>query len=310
MTTRIVIVLTVVSLWGKGDVGAQDPWTAEERSKGYVVFEHSTMQNLAQDYVPEPHAVAQHVSCSMAQNEYESIQLGVHSLASDLTSLQMRVETDLNVTIYHRIDPEIKEQLGTFSPKEGELSSWTPSELHLQRGNTFAQLPVGESVNFWLTFHADSDTIEGVYPGKIRIQPANQPETVLDLSIRVRPFKLQPPLISFGAWMREDMLPKRFGGVATSNQTVLAIYRDMAEHGHNSCWFHPVGSFAHLPPRNNHWLDKLMPLAEAADLLDPHVPSLMVGAIGGDSGKDGDGGPVQRQSWRHCRWRWRHCWCH
>lgn len=282
MTTRIVMVLTVVSFWGEGDVHAQDPWTAEERSKGYLVFEHSTMQNLAQDYVPEPHAVVQHVSCSMAQNEYESIQLGVHSLVSDLTSLQVRVETDLNVTIYHRIDPDIKEQLGAFDPKEGEISSWTPSELHLQQGNEFAQLPVGESVNFWLTFYADSDTIEGVYRGKIHVQPANQPETVLDLSILVRPFKLQPPRISFGAWMREDMLPKRFGGVATSNQTILAIYRDMAEHGHNSCWFHPVGSFAHLPPRNNHWLDKLMPLAQAADLLDPHVPSLMVGAISGD----------------------------
>jgi HEAT repeat protein len=254
------------------------------RRMGYVVFEHSPMVTLQPRHVPEPERIVDTISCVLAQEEYESIQLGVHALAAGIKDIEVTVESDLRVTTYHRISAADKEKLAVLSvpPDHDEVGRWIGSSVHLQRGNVYEALDSGDSVNFWLTFHADKETEPGVHQGKIRIKPAGRPETVLDLNVTVRPFELQPPRAAFGIWFREDMLPKRLGGLATPRDTVLAIYQDMAVHGHNSSIFYPGGDFGVLPPENSHSLDKLIPLAHQAGLLDPNIPSLIIGGIPGD----------------------------
>ena len=248
---------------------------------GYVIFEYSTLQTLSALHVPTADDVAKKISCTLARDEYESVQLGVHALVEDIRDIEVKVESDLKVTIYHRIKPALKEELRLMnvnSAGEGGIASWVQSAVHLQRGSVFPQLSKGKSVNFWLTFRADDDTREGLYRGQVRIKPAGRPETVLALEVNVRPFKLDRPRAAFGIWMREDMLPKHIGGLAAPSETVLAIYRDMAEHGHNTTWFYPAGNFGQLPPGGNHAFGKLIPLAQQAGLLDPDVPAVLLGS--------------------------------
>ena len=192
------------------------------------------------------------------------------------------MECDLQATIYHRVLPDIKAQLVELYEQGDGIARWMPSQVHLQRGDVFPALAAGQSVNFWITFHADSKTRPGIHPGLIRITPADQAATKLPLEIRVRDFQLQRPRAAFGMFFREDMLPRRFGGLDTPHKLVLAMYRDMAEHGHNAGWFYPAATFANLPPTNSPALEKLLPLAQAAGLLDPAIPSMICGGIPGD----------------------------
>ena len=260
---------------GQENLDAARKWTQGDRDKGYVVFNYSTLKNLPHSQIPSPGNVLQMVSCVLARDEYESVQIGVYAVDENMKDIQLKVESDLKVTVYHRIQPAIKNQLGALYEEGNGIARWMQSEVHLQRGDVFDELPAGQSVNFWLTFRADIETQAGLHRGKIRIKPAGMPETVLELEVTVRSFELDRPRAVFGIWMREDMLPKHIGGVSAPRETVLAIYKDMAEHGHNSSWFYPAGSFDPLPPKNNHAFDKLIPLAQQAGLLDPDVPSLL-----------------------------------
>lgn len=271
---------------GIAAVSVRAEWTPADHQNGYVVFAYTTMANLAPTHVPETDAVAKTMACTLAPGEYESLQFGVHAIADGIQNVSVQVECDLPVTIYHRISPAIKEQLAFRPADAGEVQGWLLSEIHLQRGNVFTTLPKGESVNFWLTFRAETDAAAGLHRGKIRIQPAGKSETVIDLAVTVRRFKLERPRASFCMWFREDMLPKRLGGIGASKETVLGIYRDMAAHGQNACVFYPATSFHPLPPRNNHVLDKLLPLAMEAELLDANVMSLIVGSIASDNSLD------------------------
>ena len=287
LTKTVLVAWLAGCLWAASTHGNQtaraaERWTAQEQAAGYVVFAHNTQENLPRLHMPERRQIGKPLTCSLARDEYESIQFGVHAIAADVTAVEVQVESDLDVEIYRRIDPEMKEALAVAAAHDDGILRWVPSEIHLQRSDLFAELPAGDTVNFWLTFRADIDARAGRHRGKVRIRAAGRPETVLDLVITVRPFELQRPRISFGAWMREDMLPKRLGSLDTPEETVLEIYRDMAAHGHNSNWFYPVGVFDPLPPERNHWLHKLMPLAEQAGLMDPLVPSQMAGGGFGD----------------------------
>ena len=263
--------------------GAGAEWSPLEEQDGYVVFNHSNLVNLPATHVPAPEAIAKSLACTLAPDEYESIQFGVHAITDGIEKVKVQVECDLPVTVYHRISPAIKEYF-EFQPGDAaEIRGWLPSEIHLQRGNVFAALPNGNTVNFWLTFRAAADSKPGLHRGKVRIQPAGKPATEIALAVTVRPFALQRPRSSFGMWFREDMLPKRFGGMGVANETVLGIYRDMAAHGQNACVFYPASDFHPLPPRRNHVLHKLLPLAMEAELLDPNVMSLMLGNIAPDN---------------------------
>ena len=114
--------------------GVHGEWTQAELDAGCVVFQYSPMKNLSPAFVPSREIVAEKLSCVLARNEYESIQFGVHALTDDIEAIEVAVESDLDVTIYHRIEPAIKEQLEAASPEAGEVRGWLLGEIHLQRG--------------------------------------------------------------------------------------------------------------------------------------------------------------------------------
>ncbi len=279
MSVYVVFVIVLASGIGyaqAGDPPAAPQWGEADLEKGYVVFEHPTMKNLPRIHVPPPEAIVDTVSCALARGEYEPIQIGVHALAGGLTNIRVTVVSALEVTVYHRIDEGLKQQLA--SDPDTNVISWLSSATYLQRGEVVGELDGGDTVNFWLLFRADSETSPGVHQGKIRIEPDGRAATELDLAVRVRPFELAAPRAVFGMWFREDMLPERFGSWEIEDQDALAIYRDMAAHGQNSVTFYHAGSYAQLPPQGSRMVDKSLPLAVEAGLVSPEIPVVAVQA--------------------------------
>ena len=255
-----------------GEAPALPQWTAAESQRGYVVFACNPMEKVAASYVPDRNAVVEDVSCTLARDEYESVQIGVCALADDLKDIRLTVESDLDVTVYHRIDPDVKQEL---AGSEMSWISWMDSAVYLERANAVKELPKGQSVNFWLTFHAGPEAPDGLHTGKVRIKPAGKPVTVIDLKVRVRPFRLPVPRAAFGMYYREDMLPERFGRWSIADQVELAIYRDMTAHGQNSVSFFMAGDFSELPPKGSRLL-KCLGLAREAGLIHADVPCVLV----------------------------------
>ena len=249
--------------------------TCAEDNKGYVVFEHTTLGNFSPTHNPQPEAIVETVSCTLARGEYEPIQIGVQAVAGGLKDIRVTVKSDLKVKVYHRIDPDMQQQLST-EPETVVLME-VPGEIYLQRGDVVHELEAGHSVNFWLLIHAGPKTSPGMHQGKIVIQPAGQAATELDLKVQVRPFSLAAPRAVFGAYYREDFLPTRFGVWDLEDDLALEIYRDMAAHGQNSVTFYHAGDFrSQIPPVNSHMVDKSLPLAQEAGLARPDIPCVAV----------------------------------
>jgi len=81
-------------------------WTKAELDKGYVIFRHSTLENLPSAYVPTRKAITDKISCALAQGEYKSVQIGVHSLTGGLQNVRLELESDLEArTSGARIGP-------------------------------------------------------------------------------------------------------------------------------------------------------------------------------------------------------------
>ena len=249
-------------------------WTAAELASGYVVFRHNILESLPAAYVPVREALVDSVSCALARGEYEALQIGVHALADGgLSDVRVRVESDLPVAVYHRINSELKQQV---AQSEATWFSWTPAALYLEKGDTVVSLPQGESVNFWFTFYAAPEAAAGMHAGTIEITPAGRPPTVLNLEVQVRPYVLPAARVPFGMYHREDFFPSRFGGFGMADSTALAIYRDMAAHGQNSVTFYGGGDYRTLPPTADRAVHKSIDLAKQAGLVHAGVPCLML----------------------------------
>ena len=110
--------------------GAPTGWAKPDLDRGYVVFNYSTLKNLSPAHVPAPDKAAEKASCALPGNEYESVQFGVHALAEGIKDIQVTVESDIEVILYHRISPRVKEQLAAAPAEMDEILGWVPSEIH------------------------------------------------------------------------------------------------------------------------------------------------------------------------------------
>jgi len=245
-------------------------WTQEEIEKGYVVFEHSTLEGLPPAYVPARGAISSRVRCALARGQYEAVEIGVHALADGLTNIRVTVVSDLDAEVHHRITPATMQQL----IDDGELGAWYEPAWYLQKGNLVESLAKDRSVNFRLTFHAETGTAAGTHEGKICIEAADRPVTEIPLTVQVRAFELALSRIPFGMWYEPSRLPKRLGSWGISDETALRVFRDMAAHGQNSVSLVQAGDFSQLPPRSRLLNDAT--LALRAGLIRGDIPCFIV----------------------------------
>ena len=258
------------------DLSEAPQWTAAEIDKGYVVFEHNTLERMPSDFVPARKAITDKLSCALARGEYQSVQFGVHALGDGLKNIRVTVTSDLAVTAYRRRAEYTVPTAPKATAADLDKRIAAPSEcMYLQRGNAVDRLPAGVSVNFWLTIHADADTSPGIHRGKILIEADGKPATDLELAVDVRPFELAEARIPFGMYYARGMY---HGG---NDAPHSFIYRDMAAHGQNSVTFYVERDFggidfSQVPPKNASRMADHLAMAREAGLVRRNMPCIIL----------------------------------
>ena len=237
------------------------------RPSGYIVFPLTTQARFFRDSKPASQTPPTMVSCNMAGNEFESIQIGVHAATGELTNIRLRLESDLESIIYRRMEPDFDLKW----PNRFTHHEPMPPESLLLQSDTIEKIARGESANFWLTFHAGPKTTPGLHAGRIRIQPEGDSETVIELQVQVRPFILHRPRISYGLYHCHYGYPD----FAMQPEQLEKVFQGMADHGETACAFYWGEDFSVIPPKSS--LTKvMMPLAEKVGLIHPDIPCLVL----------------------------------
>ncbi len=242
-------------------LGASNETRAQSRRhKAYVVFSHHTVERLPPSHVPAPDSIVEKVSCRLARSEYESLQLGIHATAGDLKNIRLAVTTDLDVRVYHGAQTKPAPETGVV---------WEGPDIVLVRDRTVETLAGGESINFWLTFHAGPQTPAGVHKGRIRIDVEGQAATELDLEVRVRPFQLHRPRIAYGLYFPYRDWPEH----TRTDEQLIAVYRYLAEQGMNSTTFYDWTAWFDVSPDQRRVI-RCLKLAKQAGLAHRDIPCL------------------------------------
>lgn len=222
-----------------------EQWPDGVVDKGYVVFSTSILQSVGGDHVPTRSELIRDIRCTMARDEFETFQVGVHAAAADLRNIRVAVRTDLGVTVYCR----------TAGSRSG-----------LAAGDRLDALGKDRSARFWVTLQAPADLPErpdGEHVGSIRITVQDRPATDIPLVVSVRPFVLPRARISFGMWSGRNVARHIFDAVEAAGSDyehpapdgfriprfITACYADMRDHGHTSAslpgichWYRPDGT--------------------------------------------------------------------
>lgn len=253
-------------------VPAAPLWPAPAREKGYVVFQHSTLQILSDDHIPLPEAIVDKVSVELAQGEHESVFFGVHNFSRRSDEGVERTHSDALIDVW--AEPTIDLDVKVY---------YRNMELHqLVYGNVIGRIDVGQTIGFWFTFKATHNTPTGTHVGKIIFVPANGPPTELELQVLVRPFVLHRARAAFAAYFTQSDdkyvgYRRRF---AEDEVWRKAIYSNMAEYGMTSVDFsardgvyNDTGEL--LPKSTRAAFDRELDLTITCGLVDLHTPVVM-----------------------------------
>lgn len=133
----------------------------------------------------------------------------------------LRDVTDTGETVYVPIS----------TPKSDNLVNIRPKDAKRLLPVT---IPAGTSRQFWLTIHVPADAKPGNYKGTIKLRAKNVELPVLNLSVRVLPFKLVPTRGIIGIWYRGKLTVDGKGSIGSewkSPQQYLADMETLKAHG-------------------------------------------------------------------------------
>jgi hypothetical protein len=95
-------------------------------------------------------------------------------------------------------DPAGKEEYICISDRDSsKLKDIRPQDAKTLQP---VDLEAGSNKQFWLTVHVPADAAPGDYQGKILLSAADAPASSLNLTLRVLPFDLEKPALSFGIY--------------------------------------------------------------------------------------------------------------
>ena len=102
-------------------------------------------------------------------------------------------------------------------------------------------IPAGTAQQFWVTVRVPADAEAGVYTGTLTLEPGDAPAMDMPLSIRVLPFELADPALTYSIYYRGQLAADPEGSIGAnrkSAQQYLAEMRDLKAHGvtHPTCY--------------------------------------------------------------------------
>lgn len=277
----VAIGFLLAILPGMGCLGAPAPGDLDPAAAaggraetGYTVFRHSTLALLTPDIVPAAAGADSAVACAVTLGEYKSVQLGIRAVAGDLAAVRLEVDSDLEVRVYRRIDGKVRQLL---LEQPNPVPAWIHNAC-LDESSEIAAVAADTTALFWITLHAPAAATPGVHRGRIRVRPANRPETDLALNVTVRPFALARARIAYAPFFYVNWGHGALPAFAQTDAWIEALFRDMAEHSHTSVIGLGYGvpgarmDFATIPPASNRTFSMLLPVARKTGLTSPDIP--------------------------------------
>ena len=172
-------------------------WTPAEKARGYVVYSDSYLNSFWPKQKPTRQEIAGKVSCRLARDEYEPIQIGVYGVGNERPIEKVTITVDIDLPHEVRVLGFRDRQPNATDLKDlGAVD--VPHVLKL--GAAIETIAPGHTGTFWITFHADSDAKGGEHAGAIRLTVEGKPATEIPLTVDVLPFALPRPDIAFGMY--------------------------------------------------------------------------------------------------------------
>jgi hypothetical protein len=204
------------------------------------------------DYVPLTAETAVPFTAEMARNEYEPLQVGIYVPSSQgrLSKIKISVTIDIPYEVGHLIYVPTPDWLDAWDTDwEYDGRRWA-IPMYLAPGNTILSIPSSRSGGFWITFKTDAGTPAGIHKGKIAISASGVGTITRDISVKVHPFELPRPDITFGMFYfvdrvngidippKQPYVPKNDYPPYRTKHFQEMYLRDIAAHGHNSVLIH------------------------------------------------------------------------
>ena len=208
----------------------------QDRSAPVVIYNRSYNAPCFADYVPDVEEVLAPFVLRMARNEYEPMQVALYvpSGAAPLQDVHVKVNADIPSTIGH-IYYQPKEELAWVADLEVDRGKpWEGKrdvlpQFVIPKGRIATIEPTRNGV-FWITFKTDETISPGLHRGTVEVYASARLLRSVPFLIRVYPFSLPRPKITYGLYFFPYRLDPAFQGLAFQ-RLYLA---DLSAHGMNS----------------------------------------------------------------------------
>ena len=241
-TFRLSLLAFLLMLPASGRAGPLPPVNDErglaeqDRTAPVVIYNRSCNAPCFADYVPDVEEVLAPFVLRMARNEYEPMQLALYvpSGATPLQDVHVKVHADIPSTIGH-IYYQPKEELDWVGDLETERGKpWEGKRDVLPQfvipKDRIATIEPARNGVFWITFKTDETVSPGIHRGKIEVYASAKLLRSVPFLVRVYPFSLPRPNITYGLYFVPCRLDPTFQGRAFQ-ELYLA---DLTAHGMNS----------------------------------------------------------------------------
>ena len=102
-------------------------------------------------------------------------------------------------------------------------------------------IPAETAQQFWITVHVPQDAKAGTHTGTLTLKPRNAPAMDMPLRIRVLPFELAEPALTYSIYYRGQLVADPAGSIGADRKSArqyLAEMRNLTAHGvsHPTCY--------------------------------------------------------------------------
>jgi len=224
---------------------AETPASAADRTRGYVLFANDPIERVYPYSRPAPQQIGRPLEIQATPGEAAAATLGVVPLRS-LFNMRLTC-TDLTSSGNSRIPSSALDlrvvhcwpQIDKTPAGRGKVQ--VIPELLLKQ-NRFPSVcaPEGSTRQYWITARVPQDAAPGQYRGELRFTAEGVPQATVPVELAVLPFRLETPA------EKTFFMYSIFGDL--SDEEIMALLRDMREHGMNSLAPDLVGTDRDLEP--------------------------------------------------------------
>lgn len=210
--------------------------TQTDRERGYILWHQNPFRYVYPNSAPKYTDTISDVSVQLAQNEYEPATFSLYAL-KNLGNITVTISdlTGKNNTTLAAPEIYTVKTIPRITSRQSPPKTYELRPRLLEKRNQ-AILETGRSQRFWLTLHASTNTIPGMYEGNIIIT-TDLGQTNIPLHVEILPFALKErPDKKYGFMMTyefQEMTAQDLSEVERQKiyENGLKYYHSFKEHG-------------------------------------------------------------------------------